>query len=106
MGRSGHYRCFACGCFADEVTGGPTAEEKHQAYRWEVGVLEVDDRVAVACWPCFWATDPDLWIDADTWDALNPLVPSSRLPLALPFREDGKHEDPASYPWPPGETSR
>lgn len=100
------YRCFACGRRTDEVEGGPTPEEVGQAHRWAEGVLDVhaEDggcRAAVACWPCFWAIDPDLWIDAASWDAHGPLVPATRLPPMLePDVVDFRHEDPASYPWP------
>lgn len=107
MDAHSHYRCFACGRFADEISTfeGPTAEEAGQCERWLIGVLDVHEggpcRAAVACWPCFWKTDPDLWIRPATWDALKPVVPFERLPLFDHDRSDGKDpEDPATYAWP------
>lgn len=42
-----------------------------------------------------------MWIDAESWDALQPLVPFARLPPMLGHDgADFRHEDPASYPWP------
>lgn len=99
-------RCFACGRRSDEVPGGPTASEAHQAWRWSAGVLEVEGneggwRAAVACWVCFWKTDPDLWISQTCWEALSPVVPFEKLP---PLRDDGAdREDPSKYEWPIGE---
>jgi hypothetical protein len=96
------FRCFACGRFTDEaVDEGPTPGEAGQACRWTTGVLEVEGtgedkwRAAVACWPCFWKTDPDMWIGAGTWDSLDPKVPFARLP-SLQRGRGG----PEAYPWP------
>ena len=97
------FRCFACGRLTDEVTDeGPTADDAGQTHRWTTGVLDVHEngpcRAAVACWPCFWKTDPDQWILPAHWDALNPLVSYERLPLL--DHNDPNAEDPATYPWP------
>lgn len=100
------YRCFACGRFTDEVTsGGPTADEAGQCERWTTGVLDIHSmgenkcRAAVACWPCFWRTDPDMWISPEQWTALDPRVPYPRLPrLNHDFLPDAY--DPNLYPWP------
>ena len=99
------HRCFACGRFTDEVTeGGPTPEEAGQWERWVTGVLDIVDgkkcRAAVVCWPCFWKTDPDMWISPAQWDALQPRVPYAQLPLFDHTAPDG--EDPNHYPWPQG----
>lgn len=97
-------RCFACGRRPGDVTDGPTADEAGQCRRWEAGVLDVhetDDRgcrAAVACWACFWRTDPDMWISSECWAALDPVVPYEKLPV---FDHDAPNSwDPAAYPWP------
>jgi hypothetical protein len=103
MNAEGRFRCFACGRFTDEVTEeGPTADEAGQVQRVSTGVLDVHEngpcRAAVACWPCFWKTDPDQWITPADWQALSPIIPFDRLPLL-----DHNHPrawDPATYPWP------
>lgn len=106
MGASQRFRCFSRGRWTDEVSeGGPSAEDAGQERRWTTGVLDVHGeggpcRAAVACWPCFWATDPDLWILPTHWDALNPLIPSEKLPLL--DHDSVLGSDPASYPWPGG----
>ncbi len=99
------FRCFACGRFTDEVKDGPTPDEVAQAERWETGILDVHSgrkdepcRAGIACWVCFWKTDPDMWISPEHWIALNPLVPYEKLPvldheLAYPW-------EPSLYPWP------
>lgn len=104
---TGDFRCFSCGRWCKEVVyGGPTADEAGQCRRWASGVLRVamDEgpyRATVACWVCFWKTDPDMWIHAEHWDALKPIIPASKLPLLLEFNlVTFAHDDPASYPWP------
>jgi hypothetical protein len=104
MSSGNRFRCFACGRFTDEVTEeGPTADEVGQTYRWTTGVLDVHEdgpcRAAVACWPCFWKTDPDQWILPARWNALHPVVPFERLPM-LDHAHPGAW-DAARYPWPP-----
>lgn len=97
------FRCFSCGRFTDEVVdGGPTANEAEQSHRWVTCVLSVGDRAAVCCWVCFWATEPDMWINEKIWSKLKPQVPFDLLPKMLDFENDFRHEDPASYPWPSG----
>jgi len=100
------HRCFACGRLTDEVTeGGPSAEDAGQCERWTTGVLDVvggDEacRAAVVCWPCFWKTDPDMWISPAQWDALQPQIPYAQLPLFQHELEPSVGEDPSLYPWP------
>jgi hypothetical protein len=59
-------------------------------------------RAAVACWPCFWKTDPDQWILPAHWNALHPVVPFERLPLLDPYSIIATPGawDAARYPWP------
>lgn len=91
-------RCFACGRSTRECAGGPSADDVDQIFRWDAGVLDVDGRAGVACWPCFWKTDPDMWISAEMWDALSPVVLSTTLP-ELVEGVDARW-DPASYAMP------
>ena len=103
-------RCFACGRFCDEVPEeGPTPDEAGVTGRFAAGVLEVysgagparpsdPPRAAVACWPCFWKTNPDYSISPRCWDSLQPKIPSARLPLLLE-RGFGVW-NPTCYPWP------
>ena len=104
------FRCFSCGRWTKDVLDGPSPDDENvnQVHRWTTGVLRVEMvegpyRAAVACWACFWKTEPDMWIRAEHWDALKPLVPAAELPLLLDSDlETMIHDDPASYQWPAG----
>jgi hypothetical protein len=106
MSNAERFRCFACGRFTDELTDeGPTAEEAGQSHRWTTGVLDVHEqggpcRAAVVCWPCFWKTDPDMWIHPSGWQALQPILPLERLLLIPDDHSAPGVWNPASYPWP------
>ena len=100
------FRCFSCARWTDEVKDGPSpeAEAVAQAFRWDTGVLDIHGselgcRAAVACWVCFWRTEPDLWISPGDWAALNPRVPYEKLP-AFDHSDPEHGSDPANYPWP------
>ena len=96
-------RCFCCGQMSHDRADGPHQDEDHvgQAYRWSIGVLDVvgsNCYAAILCWPCFWAYEPDMWINKAIYESKNPMIPFDKLPE---FDHDFEgREDATQYKWP------